>query len=97
MTRLFLRVGKRHGVRPADLVGAIANEAGVAGDAIGDIMLFDAFSFVDVPAGMATGVEAALNRTTIRGHPPRVSPARPLPTRPRPAPGQSPLPGAASS
>jgi ATP-dependent RNA helicase DeaD len=78
VTRLFLRVGKRHGVRPADLVGAIANEAGIPGEAIGDIMLFDGFSFVDVPAAAAETVEMALNRTTIRGHAPHVSLARPL-------------------
>ncbi|GAC1659092.1 MAG: DEAD/DEAH box helicase [Candidatus Dormibacteraceae bacterium] len=75
--RLFLRVGKRHGVRPADLVGAIANEAGLAGDDIGDIDLYDTFSFVEVPAGLAAQVEAALNRSTIRGQAPQASLARP--------------------
>ena len=49
MVRLFLRVGRRDGVRPADLVGAIANEAGLSGDQIGDIDLYDTFSFVEVP------------------------------------------------
>jgi ATP-dependent RNA helicase DeaD len=51
--RLFLRVGKRHGVRPADVVGAIANEAGLRGNEIGDIDLYDTFSFVEVPASSA--------------------------------------------
>jgi ATP-dependent RNA helicase DeaD len=73
MTRVFLRVGKVQGVRPADLVGAIANEAGIPGDAIGDIDLFDGFSVVEVPASVATQVEAALNRTSIRGHHPGAS------------------------
>ena len=71
MTRLFLRVGKKHGVRPADVVGAIANEAGLSGEAIGDIDLYDTFSFVDVPAASAAAVEAALNKTQIRGRPPQ--------------------------
>jgi ATP-dependent RNA helicase DeaD len=75
--RLFLRVGKRHGVRPADLVGAIANEAGLRGDAIGDIELYDTFSFVEVPASSAAAVEEALNRTLIRGRAPRASLALP--------------------
>jgi ATP-dependent RNA helicase DeaD len=75
--RLFLRVGKRHGVRPADLVGAIANEAGLRGDAIGDIELYDTFSFVEVPASSAAAVEEALNRTHIRGRAPRASLALP--------------------
>jgi len=77
MTRLFLRVGRRDGVRPADIVGAIANEAGVPGDAIGDIDLYDTFSFVEAPETLADTIIAALNRTTIRGREPRVSIARP--------------------
>jgi len=84
--QLFLRVGKRDGVRPADLVGAITNEAGLAGDAIGDIDLFDGFAFVEVPRGMATRVANALNRTTIRGRPPQATLARPMDGRPRPKP-----------
>jgi ATP-dependent RNA helicase DeaD len=64
-------------VRPADLVGAIANEAGLRGDAIGDIELYDTFSFVEVPASSAAAVEEALNRTHIRGRAPRASLALP--------------------
>jgi ATP-dependent RNA helicase DeaD len=75
--RLFLRVGRHHGVRPGDLVGAIANEAGVPSHAIGEITLFDKFSFVDVPETSASHVEAALNNTSIRGHAPRATLARP--------------------
>ncbi len=67
MTRLFLRVGRRDGVRPADLVGAIANEAGVPGNDIGEIDIYDNFSFVGVPEDAVDEVLAALNRTTIRG------------------------------
>jgi len=73
MARVFLRVGKREGVRPADLVGAIANEARIPGDAVGDIDLFDSFSVVEVPAPVAAQVEAALNRSSIRGHAPQAS------------------------
>jgi ATP-dependent RNA helicase DeaD len=75
--RLFLRVGRHHGVRPADLVGAIANEAGIPSHLIGEITLFDRFSFVDVPDMSASHVEAALNNTSIRGHAPRATLARP--------------------
>jgi len=77
MTRLFLRVGKKHGVRPADVVGAIANEAGLSGDSIGDIDLYDTFAFVEVPTSNASAVEAALNKTQIRGRPPHASIAVP--------------------
>ncbi|HLJ79928.1 MAG TPA: DbpA RNA binding domain-containing protein, partial [Ktedonobacterales bacterium] len=61
----------------ADLVGAIANEAGVPGDAIGDIDLYDTFSFVEVPEEEVETVRAALNATTIRGRAPRASVALP--------------------
>jgi ATP-dependent RNA helicase DeaD len=88
MARLLLQVGKRHGVRPADLVGAIANEARVPGDVIGDIDLFDSFSVIEVPAAIAARVEAALNRTSIRGQAPHASLAR-NPLAPRG--GQPPL------
>src|SRR5438270_3861810 len=76
-TRLFLRVGKRHGVRPADLVGAIANEAGISGEDIGDIDLYDAFSFVEVPTAKADQVLTALKSTRIRGQDPQPTIARP--------------------
>ncbi len=77
MARLFLRVGRQDGVRPADLVGAIANEAGIPGDAIGDIDIYDAFSFVEVPEANVDAVRAALNRTTVRGKAPKATLARP--------------------
>jgi ATP-dependent RNA helicase DeaD len=76
--QLFLRVGKRDGVRPADIVGAIANEAGLTGDVIGDIEIFDSFSFVAVPKKDADHVEATLNQTQIRGKSPQARLARPL-------------------
>jgi len=76
--QLFLRVGKRDGVRPSDIVGAIANEAGLSGDAIGDIDLFDSFCFVEVPKAAGLRVQAALNQTTIRGRTPQATIARPI-------------------
>jgi ATP-dependent RNA helicase DeaD len=78
MARLFLRVGRRDNVRPADIVGAVANEAGIPGDAVGDIDIYDTFSFVEVPDDMAERVLRALNRTTIRGRAARATLARPV-------------------
>jgi ATP-dependent RNA helicase DeaD len=78
MARLFLRVGRRDKIRPADLVGAVANEAHVSGDAVGDIDIYDTFSFVEVPDNLADRVLRALNRTTIRGREARATLARPL-------------------
>ena len=77
MARLFLRVGRRDKIRPADLVGAVANEANIPGDAVGDIDIYDTFSFVEVPASLADRVLRALTRTTIRGREAQATLARP--------------------
>lgn len=66
-TRLFVGIGRNGGLRPGDLVGAIANEAGVTGQAIGAIEIADEFAFVEVPADRAEHVITALKRTKIRG------------------------------
>ena len=49
MVRLFVDAGREAGVRPADIVGAIAGETGLSGQAIGAIDLYDRFTFVEVP------------------------------------------------
>ena len=67
MAKLFISVGRDANVRPQDLVGAIANEAGVAGALIGGIQITDKFSIVEVPAEVAEQVIRALGKTTIRG------------------------------
>jgi hypothetical protein len=77
MARLFLRVGRRDNLRPADVVGAIANEAHMPGDAIGDIDIYENFSFVEVPASVADRVLRALRHTSIRGRPAEATLARP--------------------
>ena len=65
--RLFIGTGRAAGLRPGDIVGAIANEAGVPGSAIGAIEIADAFSLVEVPADAADLVIEALRSTKIRG------------------------------
>jgi ATP-dependent RNA helicase DeaD len=77
MARLFVDVGRAEKVRPADLVGAIANESGVPGKRIGSIEIYDRFSFVEVPSDAAQRVVRALNETTIRGKRVKVSIAKP--------------------
>jgi ATP-dependent RNA helicase DeaD len=79
MARLYLGVGRDDGVRPADIVGAIANEAGIPGRAIGAIELFERFAFVEVPSQQAEKVLRALKRTTIRGR--KADPSRDRPRR----------------
>jgi ATP-dependent RNA helicase DeaD len=79
MTRLYLDVGRDDGVRPSDIVGAIANEANIPGRAIGAIDLFERFSFVEVPGNMSDRVLKALKRTTIRGR--KIAPSIAQPRR----------------
>lgn len=67
MTRLFVGVGRTSGVRPQDLVGAIAGESRLRGRDIGAIDIADRFSLVDVPSGAADDVIAALKGTSIKG------------------------------
>ena len=67
MVRLFVGAGRRAGVRPGDLVGAITGESGLEGRSIGAIEINDAFSLVEVPADRADDVVAALRGTKIRG------------------------------
>jgi hypothetical protein len=56
----------------------VANEAHIPGDAVGDIDIYDTFSFVEVPADAADRVLRALNRTTIRGRDAQATLARPM-------------------
>ncbi|MEO5693067.1 MAG: DEAD/DEAH box helicase [Usitatibacter sp.] len=67
MTKIFIGAGRQASIRPQDLVGAIANEAGVAGNLIGAIQITDRFSIVEVPEQLAAQVIKALGKTTIRG------------------------------
>ena len=52
MDRYRVEVGYDHGVKPGNIVGAIANEAELESQYIGHIEIFDDFSTVDLPAGM---------------------------------------------
>jgi ATP-dependent RNA helicase DeaD len=66
---LYIGIGRRRGVRPADIVGAIAGEANVPGDSIGAIEITDQFTLVDVNESDADRVIQALEGAQIRGRP----------------------------
>ncbi|HEX6974397.1 MAG TPA: DbpA RNA binding domain-containing protein, partial [Vicinamibacterales bacterium] len=70
--RIFVSAGRRAGVRPGDLVGAITGEAGIESRSIGAIEIADGFSLVEVPEEMADTIIAALRATKIRGLKPTV-------------------------
>ncbi|RKR85825.1 ATP-dependent RNA helicase DeaD [Micromonospora pisi] len=67
MACLFIGVGRRSGIRPQDLVGAITGETGVSGREIGSIEIADRFSLVEVPQAAADEVISRLRGTTIKG------------------------------
>ncbi|NJD25298.1 MAG: DEAD/DEAH box helicase [Betaproteobacteria bacterium] len=69
MVRYRIDVGRDHGVEVRDIVGAIANEAGLDSRFIGRIGLYDESSTVELPAGMPAEAASALKRTRIRGVP----------------------------
>ncbi|HEX2571990.1 MAG TPA: DEAD/DEAH box helicase [Polyangia bacterium] len=66
--RLYIGAGRQAGIRPADLVGAITNEAGVEAWAIGAIQIDERYSLVEVPEEIASELMAVLRATKIKGH-----------------------------
>lgn len=67
MARVYIGAGREAGIRPGDLVGAIANEAKVRSSVIGAIEIEDRFSIVDVPESMAHSIIDVLGRAWIKG------------------------------
>ncbi len=67
VVRVYIGLGRNTGVRPADLVGAIANEAGISGRDIGAIEMGNGFSLVEVPEESADAVVEAMAGAKIRG------------------------------
>lgn len=65
--RLFIGAGRRAGIRPADLVGAITGEAGVPARALGAIEIADSFSLVEVPGELADEIVTAMKGASLRG------------------------------
>ena len=66
---VYVNLGSKAGVRPADLVGAIANEAGIPGREVGPIRIGDTYAVVGVPEGAVEDVIKALNKGSVRGKP----------------------------
>jgi ATP-dependent RNA helicase DeaD len=67
MERYRIEVGRQHGVKPGNIVGAVANEAGIDGEFIGPIKIHDAFSTVDLPSGMPPDLVQSLSNTRVVG------------------------------
>ena len=67
VVRLFIGAGRRAGIRPGDLVGAITGETGISSKELGAIEITDTFSLVDVPEAMADQIIDAMKKATLRG------------------------------
>ena len=70
-----IEVGHMHQVKPGNIVGAIANEAGIDSAQIGRIEIFDDFSTVDLPQGMPSETFFALKKVWVSGRQLQISKA----------------------
>jgi ATP-dependent RNA helicase DeaD len=90
--RYRLEVGHQHGATPQNIVGAIANEAGIESRYIGRIEIHDDYSTVDLPDGMPEEIFQHLKRVRVRQIPlniSRLGPSGPARERKRAVPGQA--------
>lgn len=86
MQRFRLEVGKKHGVKPGNIIGCIANEANIDGQMIQNLSIEDNFSFVDLPNDIALGVFSELKKAWVSGQQLNISPlsSRPQSTSRKP-------------
>ncbi|MDH4048645.1 MAG: DEAD/DEAH box helicase [Gammaproteobacteria bacterium] len=71
--RYRIEVGHKHGVKPGNIVGAIANEAGLDGEHIGHIEIEADFSLVDLPVGMPKDIFMDLKKVRVCGEPLKIT------------------------
>jgi len=71
--RYRIDVGHEHGVKPGNIVGAIANEAGLAGEHIGHISIEKNYSLVDLPVGMPRDILMDLKKVRVCGRPMKIT------------------------
>ena len=67
MERYRVEVGSDHGAEVSNIVGAIANEAGIDSQYIGRIQLKDTHSFIDLPEGMPKAIYKDLRKVWVCG------------------------------
>ena len=73
MASYRIEVGRNHGVKPGHILGAIANEAGLASRFIGRIHIHDDFSTVDLPDGIPKEILRTLKKVWVAGRPLNIS------------------------
>ena len=73
METFRIEVGSLHDIKPGNIVGAIANEAGLDGAYIGRIDIREDHSFVDLPEGMPREIFKTLKQTRLAGRELRIT------------------------
>lgn len=68
MVRLFINAGENKKIRKKDIVGAIAGECGIQGKVLGNIDIYEQFSFVDVPKKYVKDVLKGMKNKRIKNH-----------------------------
>ncbi|MDX7718047.1 DEAD/DEAH box helicase [Aeromonas caviae] len=95
MERYRVDVGAHHGVKPGQIVGAIANEANIESRFIGNIDIADDFSTVDLPKGMSAEVLEVIKKARVCQRPLQITRYTEVPaggnTAPRPPRGDRPF------
>jgi len=77
-----LEVGATHGIKPGNIVGAIANEAGIEGVHIGRVDIREDHSYVDLPEGMPKNIFKGLQKVRVAGRELRISRVTEKPPKP---------------
>jgi ATP-dependent RNA helicase DeaD len=82
METFRIEVGSVHRIKPGNIVGAIANEAGIDGVHIGSVDIREDHSFVDLPEGMPKQVFRALQKVRVAGRELKISKVAEKPPKP---------------
>jgi ATP-dependent RNA helicase DeaD len=84
MERYRIEVGHQHRVKPNNIVGAIANEAGLDAQYIGHIDIQEEYSLVDLPAGMPQDIYQDLKKAWVCGQRMKITRLQPLVKKTKP-------------
>jgi ATP-dependent RNA helicase DeaD len=82
METFRIEVGAAHGIKPSNVVGAIANESGIEGVHIGRVDIRDDHSYVDLPEGMPRQTFKVLQKVLVAGRELRISKVGEKPPKP---------------
>jgi ATP-dependent RNA helicase DeaD len=82
METFRIEVGSVHGIKPGNIVGAIANESGLEGVHIGRVDIREDHSYVDLPEGMPKQIFKELQKVRVAGRELRISRVTEKPPKP---------------